>query len=385
MALPEPAQWEYRGIVPADLACCDHAASFLQSGFWGSFKARFGWNARPFLAAWEAPSDPPLRVELPLLAIHRPLGFGVSFAYVPWGPEPPWGPEAWDPKQAWDPKRVPDTKRVPDDTTKTAILRSLAEDLKALLPGNTAFIRFDPPWHTEGADAAAPSLGAPFSRSAADVQSPDTTLVDLTAGEDAMLGRMKSKGRYNIRLAHKRGVRVRSGGAEELEKFYALYRETARRDGISIHALSYYQTLFAHCAAYPGQELRLYLAEYEGKTLAAVIVLFRKSAATYLYGASSNEDRNVMAPYALQWQAMIDAKAYGCAEYDLFGIPPRADPNHPMAGLYLFKTNFGGRIIHRSGSWDYPCKSAVWRVFRAAESLRKTLRTMKKKRIRKAR
>jgi lipid II:glycine glycyltransferase (peptidoglycan interpeptide bridge formation enzyme) len=272
------------------------------------------------------------------------------------------------------------------------MLRSLAEDLKALLPDNTAFIRFDPPWHTEGADTAAPLVHAPFSRSAADVQSPDTALIDLTADEDAILDRMKSKGRYNIRLAHKRGVRVRSGGAENLEQFYALYQETARRDGISIHALSYYRTLFAHCAEYPGQELRLYLADYGGRPLAAAIVLFRKSAAdgaasgvaTYLYGASSNEDRNVMAPYAVQWQAMRDAKAYGCAEYDLFGIPPCADPDHPMAGLCRFKTSFGGRIIHRSGSWDFAYKRLARQVFSAAEALRKTLRTMKKKRGRKA-
>jgi lipid II:glycine glycyltransferase (peptidoglycan interpeptide bridge formation enzyme) len=196
---------------------------------------------------------------------------------------------------------------------------------------------------------------------------------------------MKSKGRYNIRLAHKKGAQVRDGGVEGLDQFYSLYRETARRDGISIHALSYYQTLFAHCAEYPGQELRLYLADYEGRTLAAAIVLFRKTAATYLYGASSNEDRNVMAPYAVQWRAMTDAKAWGCAEYDLFGIPPGADPDHPMAGLYRFKTSFGGRIIHRSGSWDFACKRLAWRLFGAAEAMRKSLRTMKKKRRREGR
>ena len=366
----ERARREYRGIEPAELACCDNAWSFLQSGFWGGFKARFGWSARPFLVRWEAPPHPAL--ELPLLALHRPLGFGVSLAYVPWGPEPPWGPQ--------------DSPGFsPDDKAKTGMLRSLAEDLRALLPGNTAFIRFDPPWYTQGADTAAPSVYPPFSRSAADVQSPDTALVDLSPGEDAILGRMKSKWRYNIHLAHRRGVRVRSAGAEELERFYALYQETARRDGINIHALSYYQALFAHSAEYPGQELRLYLAEYEGKTLAAAIVLFRKTVATYLYGASSNGDRNVMAPYAVQWQAMGDAKAWGCAEYDLFGMPPAEDPNHPMAGLYRFKTGFGGRIIHRSGSWDFSCKPLARRLFGAAEALRKTLWTMKKKRGRKAR
>jgi lipid II:glycine glycyltransferase (peptidoglycan interpeptide bridge formation enzyme) len=366
------AHWEYRGVTPADLACCDNAASFLQSGFWGSFKARFGWNARPFLVAWEAPAASPGLVELPLLVIHRPLAFGASLAYVPWGPEPPWGLED---RPGFS----------PGGEAKTAMLRSLAEDLKALLPNNTAFIRFDPPWYAEGEDSPPPSIYSPFVRSAADVQSPDTALVDLTAGEDAILNRMKSKGRYNIRLAHKRGARVRRGGVEELERFYALYQETARRDGISIHALSYYQALFAHCAEYPGQELGLYFAEYEGRQLAAAIVLFRKGAATYLYGASSNEDRNVMAPYAVQWQAMRDAKEYGCAEYDLFGIPPGADPDHPMAGLYRFKSSFGGRIIRRSGSWDFSYKRLTRRVFSAAEALRKALRTMKKKRGRKAR
>jgi lipid II:glycine glycyltransferase (peptidoglycan interpeptide bridge formation enzyme) len=264
------------------------------------------------------------------------------------------------------------------------MLRSLAEDLKALLPGNTAFIRFDPPWHSEGADAAPPLLGAPFSRSAADVQSPDTILVDLAGGEDAILNRMKSKGRYNIRLAGRKGALVRRAGAEELGRFYALYQETARRDGISIHALSYYQTLFESCASSSGQELGLYFADYEGRPLAAAIVLFRKNTATYLYGASSNEDRNVMAPYAVQWEAMKEAKARGCVEYDLFGIPPSADPNHPMAGLYRFKTSFGGRIIRRSGSWDFAYRRLARQVFSAAEALRKSLRSMKKKHRRRA-
>jgi len=63
-----------------------------------------------------------------------------------------------------------------------------------------------------------------------------------------------------------------------------------------------------------------------------------------------------MASYSLQWKAMMDAKAKGCLVYDLFGIPPNEDPNHPMAGLYRLKTGFGGKIIHRPGSWDYPCK-----------------------------
>jgi lipid II:glycine glycyltransferase (peptidoglycan interpeptide bridge formation enzyme) len=87
-----------------------------------------------------------------------------------------------------------------------------------------------------------------------------------------------------------------------------------------------------------------------------------------------------MAPYALQWKAMQDGKEAGCLYYDLFGIPPDDDPNHPMAGLYRFKTGFGGRIVHRLGSWDYPYKKTLYSFFNLAESLRKKLRDLKKKR-----
>ena len=192
---------------------------------------------------------------------------------------------------------------------------------------------------------------------------------------------MKSKWRYNIGLAKKKGVTVRQAGKEELEHFYTLLKETAQRDRIGIRSFNYYQTLFSHCQEYPqkGQEVVLYLAEHEGDILAGIVALFRGKEGIYLYGASSDHKRNLMAPYALQWQAMQDAKAKGCEEYDLFGIPPREDPDHPMVGLYRFKTGFGGRIIHRPGSWDYAYRPLVKSLFTLAESIKKTLRNLKKK------
>lgn len=363
MSTPGKSPCGIRGIVPADLAACNGAASFLQSGFWGSFKARFGWTARSFLVSWYADPGTGQRgpVTMPLLVIRRRLALGVSFAYVPWGPELPPG-------------------FFPDDEGKNRLLLELARALQPLLPENTAFIRFDPPWFTEG-ETPPPPVYPPFAR-AATVQPPDTVLVDLSPNEEAILRQMKPKWRYNIGLAKKKGVTVRYAGAEELGVFYALFQETAKRDGISIHDISYYETLFSHCGEYPtdsGPELRLYLAEYQGRALAANIVLFRKTEATYLYGATSNQDRNLMAAYALQWKAMEDAKAAGCTVYDLFGIPPSADPGHPMAGLYLFKTGFGGRIIHRPGTWDYTYKPLIRNLFSIAETLRKGLWSLRKK------
>jgi len=373
-----------QNITKVNLDICDNADSFLQSAMWGEFKSRFGWKALAFLIEWDGYE------KCPLLTLTRRLAPGFSFAYVPWGPQlPPDFPAG----------------------SRVQTLAQLAVKLRPLLSRNTAFIRFDPPWYSEegagvshskdgadltavscnenGADFAAVShnenaalMAAGFKHAAADIQPPDTVIVNLSASCEDILASMKPKWRYNVSLAGKKGVCVNTGGGTEMETFYDLLKETAQRDGIAIHSFEYYKTLFEICRKRnkngEGLSLRLYTAVHEGDTLAAIVVLFRARYAAYLYGASSNEKRNLMAPYALQWKAMQDAKEAGCRYYDLFGIPPNEDPNHPMAGLYRFKTGFGGKIIHRPGSWDFPYKHAVYNLFNFAEAMRKKLRDRKK-------
>ena len=344
-------------LKKADLSACDGAASFLQSGFWGTFKARFGWEALAFKLDWGPDQTEKPGETKTLLVLCRSLSRFFSLAYIPWGPELP-----------------------ADCSDRHAALKDLAAALKKQLPKDTAFIRFDPPWFSE--DAAPPDMGPPFLRSGADIQPPDTVVIDLEQSMESIMEQMKPKWRYNARLAIKKGVNVRRAGVEEIDVFYGLLEETAKRDGISIHSLEYYKALLELAASHSALKVRLYLAEHEGEILAGIVALFRGREAVYLYGASSDKKRNLMAPYALQIKAMEDAKDQGCREYDLFGIPPNEDPLHPMAGLYRFKTGFGGRIIHRPGSWDYPCRPMAYRLFRSAEILRKKLWTYKKKRNR---
>jgi lipid II:glycine glycyltransferase (peptidoglycan interpeptide bridge formation enzyme) len=378
-------------IEEADLAVCDEADSFLQSAMWGRFKARFGWKAQAFIVNWEHGG------EKPLLVLSRRIAPGFSMAYVPWGPELPC-----------------------DSLPKTEAIVELASALRSSLPRSTAFIRFDPPWQIRNekveirnedrnpnydiASGFSPNISNnnhhfslliphfSFERASADIQPPDTVLIDLTLSPDDILAAMKPKWRYNIGLAEKRGVVVSETGTDGLDTFYKLLTETASRDGIAIHSIEYYRALFEecqrtqttispiHCSLFTVHcSLKLYTATHENDILAAIVVLFRGTTATYLYGASSNVKRNLMAPYALQWKAMQDARASGCTQYDMFGIPPNEDPDHPMAGLYRFKTGFGGKIIHRPGSWDYPCKPLLYTLFRCAEGLRKKVRDSRKR------
>jgi lipid II:glycine glycyltransferase (peptidoglycan interpeptide bridge formation enzyme) len=352
-------------ITIADLAACENADSFLQSSMWGRFKSRFGWQAHAFIADWEHGG------AKPLLVLSRRMVPGLGMAYIPWGPELP--------------ADFPD-----DPSLKAEALTALARALRPLLPRNTVFIRFDPPWNGEW------GMYAPLTRASADIQPPDTVLIDLNLSPDDILTAMKPKWRYNIGLAKKHNIVVSCNYIQNIDIFYKLLTETASRDGIAIHSIKYYRALFEECkgtqttllpqcgdAAPPlptPYSLNLYTAAHENDILAAIVVLFRGKAATYMYGASTNVKRNLMAPYALQWKAMQDARAYGCTVYDLFGIPPNKDPDHPMAGLYRFKTGFGGRIIHRPGSWDYPCKAILYALFRYAEHLRKKIRDRRKRR-----
>lgn len=95
------------------------------------------------------------------------------------------------------------------------------------------------------------------------------------------------------------------------------------------------------------------MAFFEGKPLSAMFLSRSKNRATYLYGASSSELRNTMSTYALQWGAITLAKSWNCNEYDLFGVSPSQEKDHPMSGLYSFKKGFGGSLLHRMGCWDF--------------------------------
>jgi lipid II:glycine glycyltransferase (peptidoglycan interpeptide bridge formation enzyme) len=384
-------------LETASAEFCDSSQAFLQSGFWGSFKSEFGWKARHFSLGFEASSSS-------LLVLERRLARGFSFAYVPHGPECDFA-----------------------EIDRAEALSALAASIRPFLPHGCLFLRFDPPWYlaeeraaaAERADGGAsrgggpgddrtprdgalpegiaengsaavggtegdvpsepmrPRLGKPLVRAAADVQPPDTVLLDLDKSEEELLGAMKPKWRYNIRLAEKKGVVIEEAGLEDLGEFYRLYRATALRDRIALHPQRYYERLFALASGYPrapsrpAPDIRLWIARHEGEALAAIVTLFRGEEAVYLYGASSDSKRNLMPAYALQWAAIRAAKAALCREYDFFGIPPSDDQNHPMAGLYRFKTGFGGRIVHRAGSWDYPLHPVAYRAFRAAEEARR--------------
>jgi lipid II:glycine glycyltransferase (peptidoglycan interpeptide bridge formation enzyme) len=194
-------------------------------------------------------------------------------------------------------------------------------------------------------------------------------VVDLRGDEEQVLNRMKQKTRYNIRLALKKGVVVRTSA--DLDTFQRLMNVTGSRDSFGVHSLDYYRR--AYELFYPRGECELLMAEYEGNPLAGLMVFARGRRAWYFYGASADEHRETMPTYLLQWEAMRWARQLGCIEYDLWGVPDADEAtleanfttrSSGLWGVYRFKRGFGG-LLRRAGSpWDRVYQPALYALYR---------------------
>ena len=184
--------------------------------------------------------------------------------------------------------------------------------------------------------------------------------LDLTPSLDDLLAGCKPKWRYNIRLAEKKGVEVRSDCTkDDLRTFYEILKETAVRDRFLVRGYSYYEDMWDTLVE-PGY-VKLFLTEYEGEPVAGALSFVFGDKCWYTYGASSNRHRNVMPNHLMQWRMIEWAKAAGCVVYDFRGVSPNqsADPNDHLYGLNRFKEGFGAQFVEYIGEFDMPF-SGFW-------------------------
>jgi hypothetical protein len=365
-------------LAPKHVDCLIPTPLLHQTAFWGRVQHRLGLRIDAFELSYRSPSVRSVS-HGDFLVVRTPLGDDRECAYVPWGPEV-----------------------APDAGSVGAFLERASRELRPMLGPRCAFIRWDLPWTSiharepddftvDGAWRGPPpghlrELRVNFGtaehnlhKAPRDLLPPDTVLVDLSVADDVLLGRMHPKTRYNIGLARRRGVMVDAGGPADLGSWYELYLDTAARNRFAPLPLARFEAFLTETAegsASPVTPLLL-LARHDGRLLAGVLLAIGPSRATYMYGASSRERADVMAPYALQWAAIQRAKAAGCTDYDMFGAAPRSGAPHPLAGVHRFKIGFGGALVHREGCWDYPYDERTYATFRrweAQTSLQRTIR-----------
>ncbi|MDD5055321.1 MAG: peptidoglycan bridge formation glycyltransferase FemA/FemB family protein [Candidatus Peribacteraceae bacterium] len=174
-----------------------------------------------------------------------------------------------------------------------------------------------------------------------------TRIIDLKKSEDEILAQMHPKGRYNINVAKRHGITVTEGSAEDMDAFYELLRSTSGRDGFTISQKSHYTRFLSNL-----EGSFILIAKHAYKPIAGLIGVKWGTTGIYYYGASSHGDRQLMAPYLLQWESMRKCKEMGCGRYDLLGIEPEKRQaesgkrkEDPWAGITEFKRKFGGTVI----------------------------------------
>lgn len=212
------------------------------------------------------------------------------------------------------------------------------------------------------------------------IQPEETLLLDLKLSKEELLAQMKRKGRYNIGLAEKKGVQVESFSSKDknqlksgVQRFYQILQETTSRDGFSGHDEQYY---FSFLSLLKGAEL-LIAHDGAGQDLAGLITVPSGKRMVYYYGASGNHKRELMAPYLLQWKAMLEAKKSGFDHYDLFGVAPKgAESDHPWAGITSFKEKFGGKHHHSPPAKELVHRPLLYQLFKGLKKLQSLKRML---------
>jgi peptidoglycan pentaglycine glycine transferase (the first glycine) len=300
-------------------------AHLLQTGEWGELKSAFGWKPVRIICG---------SVGVQILFRKLPLVFSVG--YIP---------------------------KLAVNSKQSAFSQELWREIDLVCRQNRAiFLKLEPDlWD----DQAHETWNLKLETSSHNIQPPRTVIVDIKSSENEIIARMKQKTRYNIRLAEKKGVTIRAW--DDIESFHKMMLLTGKRDEFGVHSCEYYQR--AYDLLHPKQMGELLLAEYEGKPLAALFVARNGNRAYYLYGASTDEERNRMPTYLLQWEAMKWAKACGCEEYDLWGVPDEEEAtleanfetrHDGLWGVYRFKRGFGGQLKRAVQAMDRVYNSLLY-------------------------
>jgi lipid II:glycine glycyltransferase (peptidoglycan interpeptide bridge formation enzyme) len=166
--------------------------------------------------------------------------------------------------------------------------------------------------------------------------------------------RLDGQWRRNLRRASGSGVVVRTGGADDLPSFYALYAETAGRDGFPPLPPEFFERMWTSLIGEDPERLALYLAMREGDAYAAALRTRVGDVASYTHGASSAAGREWRPSNAMQWRMLTDARAAGASVYDLRGISDTLNPEDPLFGLLRFKLGLGGDVVELAGEWEFP-------------------------------
>ena len=299
---------------------------FLQTEEWLNFQKSVGNKG------WHFDNG---KITANIIKLGLPLG--KSLLYIPHGPE----------------INFNNVSSLKNEVAQfVAYLKKLAKEEKSI------FIKAEP------LDGKVPDLlhDFGFKKSSKEIQAHKSVVLDLARTEEELLAGMHHKTRYNIKVAEKHGIIVKQ--SSDMSKFLSLLGKTAKRQRFSGHPKDYYKKEFDFFNKEGEINTELFLAEFEGKSVAGGLMLIHGETYYYLHGGSDHEYRNLMAPFALHWYLIKQANARGFKLYDFGGSETIKWP-----GITRFKLGWGGRQIEYPGAFDMPIRKLWFFVYKIVRKI----------------
>jgi len=196
--------------------------------------------------------------------------------------------------------------------------------------------------------------------------------LDLAPSADDLFNNFKSKTRYNIRLAVKKGVQIIEDTSENgMETYIRLMLETTSRQKFFSHTPQYYRTMWETIGRKENSMLHIFHAMYNDQALTSWIIFLFNGILYYPYGASSGAFREVMASNLIMWEMIKYGHENKCRCFDLWGsLGPNPDTKDPWYGFHHFKEGYNPALMENIGTYDLVYNKFLYKSFNAADKIR---------------
>ena len=308
----------------------NNKGSFLQSFEWGQFQEALGKKVWRF----EISRDGLVVAEIQIIKETFPFK-RKSFFYIPFGPVFRENVQTEKKKEIFD-----------------LLFRKITQIAKK---EKAIFLRIEPLFPLLKEE----NFEIPPRR----IQPQKTLFLDLRKEEEDIFKNFTYKVRYNIRLSERKGVKIEFKD-EYLPEFYELMKKTAKKDQFRPFDEEYYKRLFDIISK--DFKVKLCLANYKGRIIAANILIFFGKDSIGVHGASDWKYKALKAPNLLQWERIRFSKDSGYERYNFWGIDEKKWP-----GLSFFKKGFGGEEFMYPEGKDIVFQDFWYRTYKLLRKIKK--------------
>lgn len=197
-----------------------------------------------------------------------------------------------------------------------------------------------------------------------------TVVVDLSGSDEEILGRMKARGRRDVRKALREcpctTFDETDKATQDFTPYYEVILETGKRDGFAPAPLQDYQNMLKILGS---DKCRLFCAREGDRIASWSIYTICNGVATRYYAASRTEFKKKFANDKLIYEDFCRVNKLGIYECDLMGIGSDFAPS--LKGLNEFKCKFSPEVQHVAAMRDIPLRPAFYKCLKLAKKIRR--------------